>query len=42
MRLSLIRIIMISAVMLTLGCSVSETYAQPHDSQVLLSVNTAT
>ena len=35
MRLSLIRIITISAVTLTLGCSVSETYAQPHDSQVL-------
>lgn len=35
MRLSLIRIIAISGFALTLGCSVSRSHAQTHDSQVL-------
>jgi arsenate reductase len=34
-RLSLIRIIAISALVLPLGCSVSKSHAQTHDSQVL-------
>ena len=35
MHLSLIRIVAISTFALTLGCSVSKSYAQTHDSQVL-------
>lgn len=35
MRLSLTRIVAISAFVMTLGCSVSKSLAQNHDSQVL-------